>query len=326
MGKNKNQKFKKPEEKPQQSPELSAGASRVLSMIFKSGIPHNWQNLRGKTLYIATPAYGGLFYADYVNAIQQVVIQSNLLGVNYSFCNIVNESLITRARNRCVAMFCAYMKENNLKPEDTYLLFIDADVGFKPESIWRLMLHGEDVVGGIYPKKSVNWDKIISLVKQHPDIKADELELLQQSYNLNLGGDETDTRDKYVCKGNLVEVENIATGFMMIKGSVIHRLMKENPDLAYNGYVENQAEPELRDYWFRLFDCKVSGKLKRYLSEDWAFCSLCRALGIKIFADISIPLTHTGTFCYRGWVGALYDQFMTGTEEEREKYRAIMLR
>lgn len=276
---------------------------------FPSGVPKNWESLRGCCLYIATPAYGGMFFSHYVSAIQQVAIQATLLGVQYNFFTIGNESLITRARNRAVAHFLHATEKADHKR--SYLLFIDADIGFSPEAVWRIMLNDKEVCGAIYPKKDIPWEAIKRVSKEYPDITAEDLELVCKSYNLNLSGDETPLEKEMNTQSNLLSVENIATGFMCIRRDVFTKLMKEYPDLQYNGLVENQSQPELEHYWWLFFDCRLSKNLKRYLSEDWAFCSLCRGAGIRIYADIAIPLSHTGTYCWTGWVGAMFDQYMT---------------
>ena len=40
---------------------------------------------------------------------------------------------------------------------------------------------------------------------------------------------------------------------------------------------------------------------KKYLSEDWAFCSRWRNIGGKIYADTSIALRHIGKVPYTIW-------------------------
>jgi hypothetical protein len=59
-----------------------------------------------------------------------------------------HDSLITRARNTLVATF--------LDSTATHLLFIDADIGFAPEEVVRLMRRDQEVVVGSYPLKIVH--------------------------------------------------------------------------------------------------------------------------------------------------------------------------
>ena len=53
---------------------------------------------------------------------------------------------------------------------------------------------------------------------------------------------------------------------------------------------------------------------KRYLSEDYAFCRLWQKIGGRIYADINSPLTHWGTFAFKGHVGTRF--------KSKEEYNA----
>jgi hypothetical protein len=65
------------------------------------------------------------------------------------------DALITRARANLVTLFL-----DDPETEATHLLFVDADIGFEPEQVVRLISCGADVVAGIYPIKRLNWDKV----------------------------------------------------------------------------------------------------------------------------------------------------------------------
>ena len=69
--------------------------------------------------------------------------------MNFTLETMANESLITRARNNLVAK-CMSNKDIS------HIMFIDADVGFDVESIYKLIAHDKDIVGGIYPRKHLN--------------------------------------------------------------------------------------------------------------------------------------------------------------------------
>ena len=92
-------------------------------------------------VFIGTPCYGGMITADYFKSVLQLTALAATKKIELQFGTIGNESLITRARNTLVQLF---MDE----PQYTHLLFIDADIAFNPESVFRMLDLGEDVVTG----------------------------------------------------------------------------------------------------------------------------------------------------------------------------------
>ena len=77
----------------------------------------------GLRLFIATPMYGGMAHGAYILALLELVSLLRDQGVAAQFDTVMNESLITRARNNLAASFLACAA-------CTHLLFVDADVGF----------------------------------------------------------------------------------------------------------------------------------------------------------------------------------------------------
>lgn len=97
----------------------------------------------------------------------------------------------------------------------------------------------------------------------------------------------------------LVEVGRIATGFLMIKREVIEKMIKQYPDSRYNPDNLGEATDFYEfPYYYALFDCGIQNN--QYLSEDWLFCDRWRKMGGKVYADITISLSHTGTNVFDG--------------------------
>src|SRR5499427_4313854 len=104
-------------------------------------------------LVVATPCFGGQvssIYASSIFALQRAV--HGLSNLELKVLLRDGDALITRARANLVAMFLD-------DPRSTHLLFIDADIGFTPEQVFRLIESAADVVAGVYPIKRVNWGK-----------------------------------------------------------------------------------------------------------------------------------------------------------------------
>ena len=255
-------------------------------------------------LYILTPCYGGVCYTSYTRSIMNTVekLKQYNIDIHVEFCN--SDSLVSRARNNLIAKAMS-------NPKTTHIMFIDADITWNPDDIIKLLISNKDLCGGVYPLKKYNWDRLIESKSGEKDtevlskwiekkdrsifknmISAKEyIQHQMLSYNLNY------VENKVVIKDNMTEVRHIATGFMMMKRNVIHRMANGFPYTKYTddiGFLNGDEN----DFAYALFDCGVENN--HYLSEDWMFCERWRKLGGSIYVDVTINLIHTGTEQYNG--------------------------
>lgn len=105
-------------------------------------------------LAILTPAYGSQVYVNYTHSLINTVNLCNLVGlpVRIEFCR--NDSLVSRARNNLVAKAL-------LDKDTTHVMFIDADISWSPVDMLNMLMSDKDVVGGAYPVKSREWDRLM---------------------------------------------------------------------------------------------------------------------------------------------------------------------
>jgi hypothetical protein len=255
-------------------------------------------------LYILTPHYGGMCHVTYMRSLMKTQDRLRELGVDLhiEFCN--NDSLVSRARNNLVARA---MSNTNM----THMLFIDNDITWDPDSILKLLLAEKPVVGGIYPLKHYNWEKLVNTNPETPNENViqnwidrknqsmfkdaiPDVDLIHHrllSYNLNLA-----TNTMHI-ENNLTKVRHIATGFMMIKRKVIEKLQQAFPSTKYVDDI-GFLQPEENKHAYALFDCGVEEG--HYFSEDWLFCHRWTKMGGEIHVEVTINLNHTGPVDYRG--------------------------
>ena len=118
------------------------------------------QDLRKRKIFVATPMYGGMCTGHYTIATINTINNLRKRKVEAFLANLMNESLITRARNELVRMF--------LKNTDcTHLMFIDADMYFEADAVGRLLDADRDIVCALYPKKEISWDRVRQAVEMN---------------------------------------------------------------------------------------------------------------------------------------------------------------
>ena len=239
---------------------------------------------------IATPCYGGQLTEAYLHGILSTTVKAQQKGIQVHLNTMGNESLITRARNTLVTQFLDHSEKDPSK--FTHLLFIDSDIGFSAENVIRLVESGHDVCAGIYPRKSIDWKSVPKFVKETGE---KDLESKALGYNLNFAEPLSIS-----VKNGFTEVLDAATGFMCIKKEVFDKMKEAYPNLKYTSDQIINNERFSSNNCFAFFDCIIDEKSNRYLSEDYAFCRLWQKIGGKIFADVISPLTHYGTYPFRG--------------------------
>ena len=248
------------------------------------------EKLRNYHVFIATPCYGGQIGEPYLKAMTQLSILFKHHNLNFTLATIANESLVTRGRNTLVAMFL----EN---PMYTHLMFIDADIGFNPNDIVKLLHRDKEVVTGAYPKKSINWPAIHQMAGTYEADKCWDLAKHQAQYVINVKKQHREQEEIPIIEG-LIPVLDSGTGFMMIKRSCIDKLIEKFPETKYNNDLN--TDPKYNPYFYAIFDTMIDPESKRYLSEDYTFCRRWQSIGGEIWMDPSIDLDHYGNYSFQG--------------------------
>lgn len=211
-------------------------------------------------LHIGIPCYGGMVSEPTMTSFLRFVLLAQQAGLNWSLDTMVNESLVTRARNNLMAK----MMTNT---QATHFMFIDADIRFQPESIFQMIAHDKDVIGGLYPKKALPINYVINL------------------------------KPTVTVQGDIYTVDTMGTGFLLFKRHVYEKLIAAHPESKYVDDIGlgKQYEPMM----YAIFDCVIDER-GHYLSEDWTFCRRWQALGGEIWAHSKTLLNHVGHYEFAG--------------------------
>jgi hypothetical protein len=218
---------------------------------------------------LATPAYGGQVTEAYLQSLLALVHASYARGVQIDVMTLTNESLITRARNEIVATF--------MGGDWTDLLWVDADISFSPEHVWRLLDAPHDVCATPYAMKGLDWDAASLAGTADTARQAAIMSVI----NFMPGA---------VVEGGFAPALDAGTGFMRIKRSVLEKLIAAHPEVEYT------SEKDGKTRW-AIFDCIIHNG--RYLSEDYTFCRRWQALGGQVWVDVASPnLGHQGSYTF----------------------------
>lgn len=238
---------------------------------------------KSKSVFIATPMYGGMCHGSYAKSVFNTMKFLLDKGIEVQYRDMYNNSLVTEARDLFTQMF--------LNSGCDYLFFIDADQSFKPEDVLRMIEEDKDIIGGVVPKKRINWNSIYEAA-QH-GIPADMLSKFSGEFNLSLLPQQEQPEDFT----KSFEVSHIGTGMMIIKRSVFDKLKDSVRSYIYTGSGVLGINPgdKIHEFW----NTSIS-KEGTWMGEDVNFCYMWRELGGKIYAAPYAKTTHVGSYEFSG--------------------------
>ena len=253
------------------------------------------EELKKYSLFVATPMYGGNCAGSFTKSCTDLSMICAANGIKLRFYFLFNESLVQRARNYCVDEF--------LRSESTHMMFIDSDIAFNARDILSLLAlqitdpEKYNILTGLYPKKTIAWEKIATAAKAgRADKNPFELELYGADYVFN----PIDKKKGTFNLGEPLEIGEGGTGFMLIPRDTFTKYAEAYPELSY---LPDHARTEQFDGSREItafFDCIIDPKTKRYLSEDYFFCKKAREIGLRTWTCPWMSLSHIGTHIYKG--------------------------
>lgn len=233
-------------------------------------------------IFIGTPMYGGNCKTTYVQSLLDLILELKAKeGYDVEWSFIYNESLITRARNTVV--------DNFLRSDADALLFIDSDHGFSSTDIIKMIESGKDLIGAVYPMKSINWERAVAAKNAgYPDIEYYTgffaANMLPGVTNFNIM--------------EPLEVESVGTGMMFITRKVFEEL--EPSCNTYARHAEGSGEISFSEKPFiEYFRTSIDDR-GVLLSEDYEFCRMWRSQGNSVYAAPWVTITHSGDYSFKG--------------------------
>lgn len=238
---------------------------------------------KNKSIFIATPMYGGMCHGSYAKSVFNTMKALLDNGYEVQYRDMYNNSIITEARDLFTQMF--------LKSKYDYLLFVDADQSFKADDVLRMLKEDKDIIGGVVPKKRINWHSVAQAL-QH-GVPVDLLNKFSGEFNLALLPNQ-EQPDNF---NESFEVSHIGTGMMLIKREVFEKLKDKVRSYIYMGSGVEGINNGDTIYEFWKTDISDDGS---WMGEDVNFCYMWRKFGGKVYAAPYTKTTHVGSYEFSG--------------------------
>jgi hypothetical protein len=242
-------------------------------------------------LMIGTPCFGGQVSTIYAFSLLQLQQACARRGVNLGYLMQAGDALITRARQTIVTHFLS-------ETQGTHLLFIDSDIGFEPEQVFRLLDFDADFTGAAYPVKAIDWSQIPAAVQAG----RTPLESATLSYVV-----EGELSNGLISRQGFVKARYAGTGFLMIRRAALESMIEHYPKLRYRSEHKANDPFEGNPWRSALFNCMIDPETSTYLSEDFSFCRRWTSMGGEIWVDLTSKLDHVGSMVFRGNLAARVD-------------------
>lgn len=239
-------------------------------------------------IFVATPMYGGLAHSRYMESILMLANACRENGINITFSFMGNESLITRARNALAHGF--------MTTSCTHLFFVDADIGFRPIDVIRMIKADKDIIAGVYPKKDINWPAVGAAARNG----VPDNELFKHTGDFVINVENAPPGGFTVPTDQPFSVANAGTGLMLIKRRVFEVLKDRVPSYINNMTMQNQSLKVKNDRIAEYFATSIDPDHNVLLSEDYHFCRIWRQAGGEVFIAPWADLTHNGTYEFSG--------------------------
>lgn len=202
---------------------------------------------------IGSPSYDGRIDVWYTNSLVNTIKLSYEKEIEIIPMWVSFDALIQRARNDTIQLA--------LETDVDALVFIDSDIEWQPEWLFKLLAYEEDVVGGTYRKKG---DKEEYVYRILPD-------------------------SQQKLENGLIEVSGLGTGFVKLSKAAMQYLWDTSEP-----YIDPKDNQERR------MICEVKIIDGMLHSEDIMMFHKLRDGGFKVYLDPTMTCNHIGPYKFEG--------------------------
>jgi len=212
-------------------------------------------------ILLCTPT-AGQCSTEYVGGLADLLTSAPRRGIDITPLVSTNGPALDIARNTDAAIFMA--------SSATHLLFIDSDIAFTAEDVFRLIEADRPIVAAPYQMKLPG---SVFAVEELP-------------------GAETD-------REGFMLIAGIGTGFMLIARSAFKAVAAQ---CELDSTPPRDFPLALRPAYAGYFNL-AKGPTGEMLTEDYSFCQRARQAGVGVWADTRAKIAHIGPRAYSDrWV------------------------
>jgi len=215
---------------------------------------------RTSGVLICVPAYGQTVAAQTMEAIYATCQYLTAQGIKNQL-TWMSAADIVEVRNLMLTTWYDHYSSYS------HLLFIDSDMGFKPELIRDMLMFNKPLIGTLYARRQAT----------------------PSTVGVPLGSSAKDiVQGHMLCSG-------VGMGVTLIHRNVVTGMLQHLPDVSDSvPGVIGKAVPHTLTRFLRAFDPIKEPNLR--LSEDFSFCHRWRQCGGEVWANVNHRISHVGPF------------------------------
>lgn len=178
-------------------------------------------------------------------------------GIAWSYASVVGSSILPSARAELLSRFLD-------DPSATHALFVDADSGFDPTAVTRMVAAGVDVIGAPFARRSGKGHTVCGALPSPTEVV-----------------------------NGAVEVQGIGMGCTLISRATVEALIAAHPETVCD-------RDDGGKMWALFPTTPPPGRAAgAFFGEDIGFCHLVRGIGRKVWALENAETVHVGTIEHR---------------------------
>lgn len=188
-------------------------------------------------------------------------------------------------------------------PSFTHLLFIDSDMGFSPNLIYKYLNLGKPFVGALCPSREYKLEGAKAALEHAASL--DEFTALAVNYICaeslvsERGTGDGGGAPKLRVEQGFVRATRIGTGITMVTREVLDAIGRRHPDLLLPDGAKRYRDRGVEGPVLQCFTPFANDDGEMF-SEDISFCERWRRAGGEIWVCVDEPITHVGGQNYTG--------------------------